>query len=273
MALLLDRRDFLGLCHAGGQIEDRRRRNLGVHQRMAIRGGAGERIPGGVDVVEGGCGNGWGWRGGLGKERATNGKLGRKEKVTQFHAGSGNGPGKRSRDFLECSTAPGASASRLASGGGLCSDDTMQGLGWVRKCPRNSSRDGMKQAHWCSSFAGALRRWCGFGGSAQGTHGCAGRGEEVPYSRAGDPAGAVAGESELKIRALLVDGVLREWTTGESHDVTDRSFVVRRGLRLNDTLPGDKTGASGCGSGGRGCWSTAPPATPRRSSCPITIPG
>ena len=63
---------------------------------------------------------------------------------------------------------------------------------------------------------------------------------KVPYSRAGDPAGAVAGETELKIRALLVDGVLKEWTTGDPHDVTDRSFVVRRALRLNDTLPGDK---------------------------------
>jgi hypothetical protein len=61
-----------------------------------------------------------------------------------------------------------------------------------------------------------------------------------PYSKAGDPAGAAAGENELKIRALLVDGVLKEWTTGEAHDVTDRSFVVRRVIKLNDTLPGDK---------------------------------
>lgn len=66
--------------------------------------------------------------------------------------------------------------------------------------------------------------------------------KKAPYSRVGDPAGAVAGESELKIRALLVDGVLKEWTTGDAHDVTDRSFVVRRVLRLNDTLPGDKLG-------------------------------
>jgi hypothetical protein len=61
----------------------------------------------------------------------------------------------------------------------------------------------------------------------------------VPYSKAGDPASAVAGESVLDIRALLVDGVLKEWTTGEAHDVTDRSFVVRRVIRLNDTLPTD----------------------------------
>ena len=61
----------------------------------------------------------------------------------------------------------------------------------------------------------------------------------VPYSKAGDPDSAVAGESVLDIRALLVDGVLKEWTTGEAHDVTDRSFVVRRVIRLNDTLPTD----------------------------------
>jgi len=66
--------------------------------------------------------------------------------------------------------------------------------------------------------------------------------KKAPYSRAGDPAGAAAGEDTLKIRALLVDGVLKEWTTGDAHDVTDRSFVVRRVLRINDTLPGDKLG-------------------------------
>lgn len=64
--------------------------------------------------------------------------------------------------------------------------------------------------------------------------------KQVGYSRAGDPAGAEAGESELRIRALLVDGALQEWTTGNTHDVTVRSFVVRRAMRLNNTLPGDK---------------------------------
>jgi hypothetical protein len=64
--------------------------------------------------------------------------------------------------------------------------------------------------------------------------------KRVPYSKTGDPAGAAAGENELKIRALLVDSVVKEWTTGDVHDVTDRSFVVRRVLRLNDALPGDK---------------------------------
>jgi len=64
----------------------------------------------------------------------------------------------------------------------------------------------------------------------------------VPYSKVGDPAGARPDEATLKTRALLVDGRITEWTTGDSHDVTDRSFVVRRALHVNDTLPGDVSG-------------------------------
>jgi hypothetical protein len=64
--------------------------------------------------------------------------------------------------------------------------------------------------------------------------------KRVPYSKAGDPAGAAAGEDSLKIRPLVVDGAVKEWTTGEAHDVTDRSFVIRRAIRLNDELPGEK---------------------------------
>jgi hypothetical protein len=67
---------------------------------------------------------------------------------------------------------------------------------------------------------------------------------KVSYSKIGDPAGAAPGDSELKIRALLVDGVVKEWTTGDSHDVTDRSFVVRRVIKLNDNLPAEKPGPS-----------------------------
>jgi hypothetical protein len=70
-----------------------------------------------------------------------------------------------------------------------------------------------------------------------------GAAKRVPYSKIGDPAGALAGEGMLKIRPLVVDGQVKEWTTGEAHDVTDRSFVVRRALRLNDELPGEKTKA------------------------------
>jgi hypothetical protein len=45
--------------------------------------------------------------------------------------------------------------------------------------------------------------------------------------------------STLHIRALFVDDRQKEWTTGEIHDVTDRTFTVRRALRLNDALPTD----------------------------------
>ena len=68
-----------------------------------------------------------------------------------------------------------------------------------------------------------------------------GAARKVPYSKVGDPAGAAPGETELRVRALLVDGVVKEWTTGDAHDVTDRSFVVRRAIKLNDALPSDKT--------------------------------
>ena len=45
---------------------------------------------------------------------------------------------------------------------------------------------------------------------------------------------------DLKIRSLYVDGKLKEFTTGEPHDITDRIFVVRRAYRLNDWLPEDE---------------------------------
>jgi hypothetical protein len=68
-----------------------------------------------------------------------------------------------------------------------------------------------------------------------------GKAKFVPYSIAGDPSGADASETRLAVRPLVIDGKLKEWTTGETHDVTDRSFVVRRALRINDALPGEKS--------------------------------
>jgi hypothetical protein len=63
--------------------------------------------------------------------------------------------------------------------------------------------------------------------------------KKVPYTPVG-PAAAPAGDAAtLKVRALMVDGRQKEWTTGDAHDVTDRSFTIRRAMRLNDSLPGD----------------------------------
>lgn len=62
----------------------------------------------------------------------------------------------------------------------------------------------------------------------------------VPYSVEGDPSGALPGETTLRVRPLVVDGKVKGWTTGEVHDVTYRSFVVRRAERINDALPTDR---------------------------------
>jgi len=45
---------------------------------------------------------------------------------------------------------------------------------------------------------------------------------------------------EMKVRPLYVDGKLKEFTTGEPHDVTEQTFVVRRAFRVNDVLPEDE---------------------------------
>jgi hypothetical protein len=43
----------------------------------------------------------------------------------------------------------------------------------------------------------------------------------------------------LKIRAIIVDGKIKEYVLGSSHEVTDRLFVARRVFRVNDSLPQD----------------------------------
>lgn len=62
----------------------------------------------------------------------------------------------------------------------------------------------------------------------------------VPYT---PPEATPDNKSEeatsLRVRPLVVDDRQREWTVGEAHDVTDRTFVVRRALRINDSLPGE----------------------------------
>ena len=45
----------------------------------------------------------------------------------------------------------------------------------------------------------------------------------------------------LKVRPLLVDTRVKEFTLGLPHDVTDRLFAVRRAFRVNDSLPQEST--------------------------------
>jgi hypothetical protein len=42
---------------------------------------------------------------------------------------------------------------------------------------------------------------------------------------------------DLKVRPIYVDGRLKEFTFGISHEVTEQQFAVRRVLRVNDALP------------------------------------
>ena len=45
----------------------------------------------------------------------------------------------------------------------------------------------------------------------------------------------------LKVRPLLLDARVKEFTLGPAHDVTERLFVVRRAFRVNDSLPQEST--------------------------------
>ena len=99
---------------------------------------------------------------------------------------------------------------------------------------------------------------------AQKTHAVTlGAVRKVPYL----PPDAVADQAaadalSLKVRPLLVDGKQKEWTTDEIHDVTDRTFTVRRALRLNDALPGD--------AGARWVWQPGPWLTVDRATGHVT---
>lgn len=55
----------------------------------------------------------------------------------------------------------------------------------------------------------------------------------VPYSL----DSSASDKLSLKVRPLLVDARVKEFTLGLAHEVTDRLFVVRRAFRVNDSLP------------------------------------
>ena len=54
----------------------------------------------------------------------------------------------------------------------------------------------------------------------------------------------IAGDEKpvtIKVRPLIIDGRVREYSLGAPHDITERLFVVRRAFRVNDSLPEDST--------------------------------
>jgi hypothetical protein len=61
---------------------------------------------------------------------------------------------------------------------------------------------------------------------------------KVPYtppSASSSPNSVEPGT--LRVRPLVLDGQVRDWTTGEIHEITARTFVARRAVKLNDALP------------------------------------
>lgn len=72
----------------------------------------------------------------------------------------------------------------------------------------------------------------------------------------------------LKVRPLLVDTHVKEFTLGPAHDVTDRLFVIRRAFRLNDSLP-EETGSPSW-QWQRGGWLLVDRTTGRIS--PVALP-
>jgi len=59
---------------------------------------------------------------------------------------------------------------------------------------------------------------------------------------------------DIRIRSLMVDGKIKEFTTGDIHEITDRYFVVRKAFRLNDSLPDDANSKNHHWKWQRGGW-------------------
>jgi hypothetical protein len=75
---------------------------------------------------------------------------------------------------------------------------------------------------------------------------------------------------EIKIRTLMVDGKIKEFTTGDAHEVTDRFFVVRKAFRVNDWLPDDENAKQHRWKWQRGGWLLVDRSTARISA--INLP-
>ena len=96
-----------------------------------------------------------------------------------------------------------------------------------------------------------------------------GKWASVQWSPDASPGAVDAKPPALKVRPLLVDARVKEFTLGPAHDVTDRLFVVRRAFRVNDSLP-QESSASPHWQWQRGGWLLIDRLTGRVS--PINLP-
>ena len=67
-------------------------------------------------------------------------------------------------------------------------------------------------------------------------------------------SGADSKPQMIKIRALSIDGRVKEYTTGTPHELTDRLFVVRRAFRVNDALPAETPNSNANASANSPRW-------------------
>lgn len=70
-------------------------------------------------------------------------------------------------------------------------------------------------------------------------------------------------EDSLRVRPLVIDGQVRDWTTGEIHEITGRTFVARRAVKLNDALPEE--------AGAHWLWVLGPWILVDRASAHVTV--
>lgn len=47
----------------------------------------------------------------------------------------------------------------------------------------------------------------------------------------------LASGEQLKVRPIVIDGRIKEYSTGAAHQVTENEWVVRRAFRINNSLP------------------------------------
>lgn len=87
---------------------------------------------------------------------------------------------------------------------------------------------------------------------------------KVPYT---PPSAAISGTPSqpdtLRVRPLVIDGQVRDWTTGEIHEITGRTFVARRAVKLNDALPEE--------AGSHWLWVLGPWVLVDRASAHVTV--
>jgi hypothetical protein len=118
---------------------------------------------------------------------------------------------------------------------------TRNGLGGLHRCARRQKDCGLKN----KGLRFAMRRVCFILGLAIALTALIGAAKPkvLTFGRWMTVKWPVGPQEEqvleFKVRPLMVNGEVKLFTTGETHDITQPTFVVREAHRLNDMLPGE----------------------------------